>query len=141
MNLYKHKVTGTSLIELVVFIVVIGIICTGIITASGIGISPKMGGNVLANTTALNIANSRMQIILGQKAIYGFNANVNALDICDSNTTPTPSPYCPNTVNGVFTVLVTQAGVTGFDPNSAQIITVQVTGAGTAKLTSMEGNG
>jgi hypothetical protein len=136
----KVKSAGISLIELVIFIIVVGIICTSTPLLMRAELAPQLIGSVasnsLQNADALNIANSRLQIILGQKALKGFNTDLTVFDLCN---TPASS-YCPNTDQDKFKVALSSNDITLIGNNTATQVTITVSGEGTAQVSGMIGN-
>lgn len=77
-----NKQKGISLIELIIFIVVLGILGTGILIAFVVSLEKTPNINRISRATEL--AQERMEIIFGQKKLNGFTSMT---DICD----PDPS--------------------------------------------------
>lgn len=109
----KKKSAGFSLIELVVFIVVIGLAVGGVFLA----FSTALQKNPLINpqTTANELASARMDIIIGQRRINGFS---------------TLSDPCVSSPPAVCTV---PAAITGYTISSA-ISTISIGGDSNYKL-------
>lgn len=119
------KQEGFSLIELVAFIVVIGIISGGLLVGMNQALTQTSSPTKLAQASFL--ANARMQIILMNRAINGY---ATLSDPC--TTTPglvicTPLSSFASTNN--FTV--NPPTISGSNP---KIITLSVTGAGNATI-------
>lgn len=120
MRTSKKNVAGFSLIELVVFIVVIGLAVSGVFLA----FSTALQGTPLVNplTTANELASARMDIIIGQRRSNGFGA---VSDICVSS----PPAVCavPAGISGYTTTsTITPLTING-DPNY-KLIDVITTG-------------
>ena len=119
-------VAGYSLIELVIFIVVIGIL--------GVGLMSAFSGALLGATEperitrATVLAQERMELILGRREAAGFAAF----------TAFTFDPSCTNVPAG-YTITSNLAtdwnGDTGY-----KVVTVSVAGAGTAQLSVLTGD-
>lgn len=119
---------GFSLIELIIFIVVVSILVAGIL----IGFNQVLSGSTAPeeNSIAFQLAKQRMELILGQRDTLGFTPFVDpcvaspGLPICTL-----PAGYA-----------ITQPTVTvAPNPNFKNII-VSVTGPGFATLTSRVAN-
>ena len=118
----KKNTRGFSLIELVIFITVMGFAIGGLFLAfdtalqKGVAVSPQ--------TIANNLAQGRMEFILGQKRINGFNA-LPANSVC-SGATPVctlPAGIVGYTINSSVTTNVTINSDSNYD-----IIDVTVSG-------------
>ena len=117
---------GFTLIEVTIFIVVLGVIATGLLAA--FNISLRQQPSVQAITIANTLAAQRMEIILGQKAIAGFS----------SYSDPCSSPAVCSIPSG-YTVTSTIA--TNWNSNTNyHVITVNVAGKATASLTTLVAN-
>ena len=118
---------GFSLIELLIFIMVVGVIMTGLL----------LGFNeILVNSPqperleiARQIAEQRMEIILGQRHTVGYATFV---DPCTA-----PPAVCPAIPAG-YNITLPTVVATG-DPNFSDV-TVQVTGLGQATLRARVAN-
>lgn len=97
MAFTKKHLPGFSLIELIVFIVIIGLAVSGVFLA----FSTALQKTPLVNpqTTANQLASARMDIIIGQRRIVGFSSFT---DIC-------PGPA----------VCIIPAGITGYTVTSS----------------------
>lgn len=117
---------GFTFLELVVFIVVMGILAASLLSAFNVFLQKQP--TVQASTLANSLAAQRMEIILGQKKISGFSAY---------------SDPCPGqaicSVPAGFTVTSSIANNWNSDTNY-NVITVNVTGKGTATLQTMVAN-
>lgn len=91
------KQSGVSLIELVVFIVIISIAAVALLSSYR-GAMPREGVTAMQMTQAAQLAQERMELILGQRIIQGYSSNT--LDPCTVGV-------CPQTgQTGLFTVSV-----------------------------------
>ena len=117
---------GFTLIEVTIFIVVLGIIATGLLAAFSISLRQQPTVQVIA--IANTLAAQRMEIILGQKAIAGFS----------SYSDPCSSPAICSIPAG-FTVSSTITPSWNSNANY-NVITVNVTGKATATLTTLVAN-
>lgn len=125
----RNKIKGLSLIEVTCFLVVLGFITSGIM--QGVYSALKHSPDTAAESLALELAQGRMDIILGQKEINGFS---NFSDICDVGSPPS---ICSDNTDYTITSSIT----TGYNgDNNYKLITVTVTGNGSATLTSIVGN-
>lgn len=129
-------VAGYSLIELVIFIVVIGIL--------GVGLMSAFSGALLGATEperitrATVLAQERMELILGRREAAGFAAfTAFTFDPCTASP-PSTAPACTNLPAG-YTITSNLAtdwnGDTGY-----KVVTVSVAGAGTAQLSVLTGD-
>lgn len=122
----KHN--GFTLIELVIFIVVTGILASTILLSLSTGLTKAP--NALKSTIATQTANQCMEWFIGQRKLIGYSAIT-----CPSTTVPSfctsPSGYTL-AVNIVCTTINSDA--------SYQTITVTVSGNGDAQLTTLIAN-
>lgn len=130
----KHRIQGFSLIELVIYIVIMGII--GLSIFAGMNTALESESIVDDNTQAMIIAQQRMEAIIGQRKTNGFTPFV---DPCESPA------FFPDELCAVgayaFGYTVTSTITTGFNGNNdLKEVTVEVTGPGTATLSTLLGN-
>ena len=120
----KKNNAGFSLIELVVFIVVMGIAITGIFFA----FNTALRQSVVANPqTIVNLlAQGRMDIIVGQESINGFNAYS---DICPGPAVCT----LPAALSGYS--IASSIATTVISGDTYHIITVSASGPQNASAT------
>lgn len=124
-----NNIKGMSLIEIACFLVIVGFITSGVM--QGIYSALKRSPETEAQALALELAKGRMEIIIGQKAISGFNSFT---DICVGGT---PPAICNTNTDYTISSTIT----TGYEgDNNYKVITVNVTGNGTASTTSVVGN-
>jgi type II secretory pathway pseudopilin PulG len=126
---------GVTLIELIAFIIIVGVLVSGLAA----GLSGTLRGSTASRpvTQALQLAQERMELILGQKAVLGFSGFTAATyDPCAIGST---HPAC----NTTFGYTVTPAPLDetgacmGSDPNY-KCITVTVTDASGATLSRLQ---
>jgi type II secretory pathway pseudopilin PulG len=125
------KYHGFSLIELIVFILVIGIVSSGILGAFQTTLQNAPTGNY--QTIALGLAQERMELILAQRRLKGFTL---FSDPCASGgpsicTLPTGYSINSNTISSPYTI--------NSDSNYKKI-TVTISGLGDATLTAIVGS-
>ena len=130
MNQHAHRPRhgdGFSLLEAIVFIVVLGVLAAGLVVAfaSPLLRSPDAGRLDLA----AELAQQRMELILAQRRATGFAAFA---DPC-----PGPSVCTPPTGYTVTSSIV--AGY-GADPTNYKIITVNVSGTSAISATALVAN-
>jgi type II secretory pathway pseudopilin PulG len=124
------KYHGFSLIELIVFILVIGIASSGILGAFQTTLQNAPTGNY--QTIALGLAQERMELILSQKRLKGFTL---FSDPCASGG---PSICTLPTGYSINSPTVSSHTISG-DSNYKKI-TVTISGRGNATLTAIVGN-
>lgn len=116
---------GFTLIEIIAFIIVVGIIATGILLAFNTVLfhSSEPGKLLQAN----QLAHARMQLILQQRLINGFD---NLSDPCETMPSLTPcqtlATFADN--NG----LNVSSSITG--DSTAKTVTISVRGAGSSRV-------
>lgn len=122
------KQSGFTLVEIALFLVVMGIVSSGlaVIFVTALSRVPEID----KKNKAIEIAQQRMDIILGQKANVGY---ANFADPCVSS----PPAVC--NFSGNYTV--SSSITTGYNGNNNfKLISVTVTGNASASLTSLVGN-
>jgi len=114
---------GFSLIELVIFIVVIGLAVSGVFLA----FSTTLQNTPLVNTQTLanQLAVARMEIIIGQRRMFGFS---NTIDICSGPAVCT----VPAVITG-YTITSSITGYTVGSDSNYKLIAVTVTGPQNSK--------
>lgn len=128
IKINDYKTRAFTLIEVALFIAVIGIVTSAL--AMLFATAMENVPDIDKRNKAIEIAQQRMDIILGQKANVGF---ASFTDPCVSS----PPAVC--NFSGNYTV--TSSITTGYGGNNNfKLITVSVTGDSTANLTSMVGN-
>lgn len=125
------KQRGFSLIELVIFIVVMSILMTGML----VGVNRSLSLTVLPNqlAQAMFLANARMEVILLQRSVQGWGKT---LDPCSGGSPPaicTPLTSFATTYG--FTV-ISNFSTTGANTT----IDVSVTGTASARTTTVVSN-
>ena len=131
----QHASRGFTLIELIIFIVVAGILATGLaaVFSSAIRGAAEPG----ALTQATQIAQERMELILAQRRRQPFATFVPAnFDPCN----PGPGPVCTPPAGYSFTPAPTLVTGWGGDPTNYKVVTVTVTGLATVTLTAIVAN-
>jgi len=93
------RVRGFTLVELVVFIVILGLAAYALFRSFG-SVLPR-SPTAAQLTQAMQLAQERMELILGQRDVRGYN-NLVDLDPCNVG----PSPICPPSTLG-YTVAST----------------------------------
>lgn len=128
---FTGKSSGFTLIEMIVFIVIIGIAATAILTSFQAVLQKSPTGN--HQTTAVGLAQERMDLILAQRQLIGFSGFI---DPCNSGSPPAictaPTGY---TINSNISAL-TISGDSNY-----KTITVTVSGSGDAVLKTLVGSG
>lgn len=125
---YKTNQAGVTLVELIVFIVVVALLATGLIAAftSSMKATPPSGDV----SQALQLAQERMELILAYKKSKGFTA---MLDPCTLATPPAQCTFFPSGFNvPPATIINNWNGSTEY-----KVITVNVTGPQTIAVTAL----
>ncbi len=120
------KQSGISLIEMIIFIVVVSIAVTGVLLA--FTNTQRTGQPPIEITTATQLAQERMELILTQKRLVGF---ATFTDPC-----PGLGAIC-NAPTGYQPLVVTIAGAPP-DPVNFKLITVTVRNAAGSQLTQLQ---
>ena len=140
MSISAKRQTGVSLIELIVFIIVVAIAVIGLLTSLGRSLPTDPAPQEI--TQATQLAQERMELIVGQKDNLGF---AGMTDPCVGGTPPaicTTSGFTV-TVTGVSSVVACPAAIDS-DTANCKSITVTVNDSTTntqlATLTSLVTN-
>jgi type II secretory pathway pseudopilin PulG len=116
-NILRHSQNGSTLIELTLFILILGIILATFF--KGFTTTQINEPKILFSSEAIELAQQRMEIIVGNRKIQGFSAFI---DPCAGGS---PPPLC--TVSSGYTVTSTiQANYLG--NVNYKLITVNVAG-------------
>ena len=127
-RLYRPRsIEGFSLIELIVFIVVLGVLAAGLVVAfsSPLRSSPEAGRLDLAG----ELAQQRMELILAQRRATGFAGF----------TDPCPGPAICTPPAGYTVTSSIVAGYAG-DPTNYKVVTVSVSGTSAITATALVAN-
>ena len=118
---------GFSLIEVIVFIVVLGVLAAGLVVAfsSPLRNSPEAGRLDLA----AELAQQRMELILAQRRATGFAGF----------TDPCPGPAICTPPTG-YTVTSSIVAGYGGDPTNYKVVTVSVSGTSAIIATALVAN-
>ncbi len=111
---------GHTLIELIIFLVIMGILTASMILA--ITMSLEHMPNIHDASTAIGLGQQRMEFVLGQRAIKGYSS------FTDTCTGGSPPALCTDPSG--FTTSSTVTSVSG-----GKLITVTVTGNAALTLT------
>lgn len=118
---------GFSLIELIVFIVVIGIVVVAMVIP--LNLAAEKSANPMYITIAYELAQERMELILGQRYLFGY---ANFVDPCTNATKPTictlPTGYsiAQPTISTLGTNKIITVSVTGPVTGSSVTLKTQV---------------
>lgn len=123
-----NKQRGFTLIELVLFIVITGILASAILL--GFVAALQKFPNVRQNMIALQTAQQCMEWLLGQRQLNGYSTV-----ICPSTTVPS---FCTAPSGYSVTTDISCTNISG--DNNYKTFTVTVSGLGDATLTSLLGN-
>jgi type II secretory pathway pseudopilin PulG len=118
MKLHRYQ-QGFTLIELAILIVVVGFALGGIFLAFNTVLQGSSGLN--SKTVALELANSRMDIILGQYRITGV-----ASDICELSSPPEICRISPEISGYTISSTIDPYSING--DSTYQLIEVSVEG-------------
>jgi Tfp pilus assembly protein PilV len=122
---------GVSLIELIAFIVIMGISVTALLSMYR-AVLPR-GATPSEITLATQLAQERMELILGQRAASGYSTAV----LTDPCVGGTPPAICTNqfTPSGLYSIVVTGINpalswpaISPVDANSYRMLGVRVLG-------------
>lgn len=118
---------GFSLIEVIVFIVILGVLAAGLVVAfsSPLRNSPEAGRLDLA----AELAQQRMELILAQRRAAGFAAFAD----------PCPGPAICTPPTG-YTVTSSIIAGYGGDPSNYKVVTVSVSGTSAITVTALVAN-
>ena len=124
---------GFTLIEIVIFIVIISIMVVGLFSTFS---KALLSTGELNNTKiAMQLARERMELILVQRRVLGFTAFTAAT--YDPCTSAPPSVMPPCTGNPVGFMVTPNYGPDWAADTNYRVITVSVTGLGLATLTAL----
>lgn len=126
---------GLSLLEVLVFVVMLGIALSMVPLA--IATADQNNRDTAPALTLINLAKSRMDLILGQVQMNGYSATLSAIDPC----TATPALAVCAAPTG-YNVNATLSNISGMSSQVFQQITVTAssTTGGSVSLTAVEGN-
>ena len=123
----RPPAAGFTLVEVVIFIVIAGVLSAGLIIAMG---SSVLGTSQAGQTDmAAEIAQTRLELILAQRRNVGF---ATFADPC-----PGPAPCTAPTGYAVSSSIVTGWGG---DPTNYKVVTVNVTGYFSTTATALVAN-
>ena len=129
--------TGFSLIEVVVFITVLGILGAALFTAFSTALRQQASASDIS-TSATQLAQERMELILAQRRAQGFAAFTSTtFDPCTASV-PSTQAVC-TVIPAGYTVGATFTDNWGGDTNY-KVIDVAVTGPSQASLTALVAN-
>ena len=118
---------GFSLLEAIVFIVVLAVLLGSL--AASFGSSLRLSPQAGQIDVAAELAQQRMELILAQHRAAGYAAMAD----------PCPGPAVCTPPAGYTVTSSMAAGFAG-DPSNYKIVTVDVTGAGTARVSALVAN-
>jgi type II secretory pathway pseudopilin PulG len=123
----RSRSAGFSLVEAIVFIVVLAVLLASLMVSfnSSLRLSPLAG----PIDVAAELAQQRMELILAQHRAAGYAAM----------TDPCPGPAACTAPAGYTVTSSVAAGFAG-DLANYKVITVDVTGTGTARATALVAN-
>jgi len=125
-----RRITGFNLIELTVFIVVISIAFTTLVTSFQTLLQKSPVPNRLS--TAIGLAQGRMDLILGQRYEQGFSSFI------DPCTNAIPPTVCTAIAGYTVTATITNTTING--DSNYKIIAVVVRGLGNTTLKTLVGS-
>jgi type II secretory pathway pseudopilin PulG len=123
----RRRSGGFSLVEAIVFIVVLAVLLASLMVSfnSSLRLSPQAG----QIDVATELAQQRMELVLAQHRAAGYAAM----------TDPCPGPAACTATAGYTVTSSVAAGFAG-DLANYKVITVDVTGTGTARATALVAN-
>lgn len=129
-DLSIRRSAAFSLLEMIIFIVVLGVLMASIVAAmsSSLRNSPQAGGL----DTAAELAQQRMELILGQRRAVGFAGFV---DPC--NPGPGPAICTPPAGYAVASTIILGFGA---DLTNYKVVSVNVTGTAAITATALVAN-
>ncbi len=117
-NTYQHKMRGFSLIECLIFIVIVGIAASTMLLSFQNILQNSPNAN--NQTLAIGLAQERMELLLKQQQINGINFT----NPCSGGSPPT---ICSSPTGSIFTVSDSISNTTISGDSNYKIITVTVT--------------
>jgi len=129
----RHTQRGLSLIELLIFMVICGILAAGILRAFDSVLVGRAEPDRLSR--AVQLAEERLELILGQRHVQGFAAfSAATFDPCTSSP-PSSQPPCTAIPAG-YVVSSSLSNNWGGD-TAYKVVTVTVSGKAQASLTAL----
>ncbi len=130
LDLSIRRSAAFSLLEMIIFIVVLGVLMASIVAAmsSSLRNSPQAGGL----DAAAELAQQRMELILGQRRAVGF---AGFADPC--NPGPGPAICTPPAGYAVASTIVSGFGA---DLTNYKVVSVNVTGTAAITATALVAN-
>lgn len=125
------KFAGFTLIEMIVFILIIGIAASAIFTSFQAVLQKSPTGN--RQTTAIALAQERMDLVLAQRQLKGFTS---FSDPCNSGSPPAICTWPTG-----YTVSSDISPLTISGDSNYKVITITVSGLGDAVLKTLVGSG
>lgn len=130
---------GVTLIELLIFIVVVSIAVTGVLLAFA---ATERGGPTAAEIgMAEQLAQERMELILAQRPVLGFGCfNAPLFDPCQAAAAAPPCPGRPAPTSPICTTFpagFTVSSSLAVPAASQKLVTVRVTGPGGQTLAAL----
>jgi len=129
----SRQQSGLSLVELIIFIVIVSIVTTGVL----LGLNRILTGSATINqlTQAAYLAQQRMELILPQREVLGFSGFISTtFDPCTSTPAST-QPIC-TVIPAGYTVTTTLSNDWQGD-SAYKVVVVTVTGKGSAQLQAL----
>jgi type II secretory pathway pseudopilin PulG len=125
-----NKQSGFTLIELIMFIIITGILGTTILLAFvyGLSKSPVASQNAIADLAASQCG----EWFMGQRQLHGYSSIT-----CTNPNTPA---YCTANMPSGYTIVTSCAATTISSDSNYETLTVTVSGKGNAILTFVIGN-
>jgi len=127
----RQRQQGFSLVELIIFILVISILSTALLSVFSTAL--RGPAQVSSSIQAMRLAVERMELILPQRQVLGFTAfNSPGADPCEAGSTQLACTSIPAGFTVTSDIAADWAGDTNY-----KVVTVTVSGAASSTLTAL----
>jgi len=122
---HSGRQRGLTLIEMILFIVVLGV--AGVVLLTSLSAPLTGAGTQTEALTAAQVAQARMEVVLGQKRKAGYPENPGDPSVCGAELDPCEAdgglPFCDATVPGGWAV-DTQCEAWGSESTDCHVVAV-----------------